>query len=163
MREGTIKPRHQDLEWFGYKALLRPTPLPTQDFTMSTSSLQAEKTVYTSLTLFSDTKLNVEVEEYSDLMEEMYGEDCTCHPCVGDRKIRERVENLKDQLDEQKKVAQEREQVAKALQQAAEERERACEEWERAAEQQVKGLEKQVKDIVNMLKTLKPLPSPPPS
>ncbi|GJS80531.1 hypothetical protein Tco_0730412 [Tanacetum coccineum] len=29
-----------------------------RDFTMSTSSLQAEKTVYTSLTLFSDTKLN---------------------------------------------------------------------------------------------------------
>ncbi|GJW42925.1 hypothetical protein Tco_0071724 [Tanacetum coccineum] len=53
MREGTIKPRHQDLKWFGYEALLRPTPLPeypTRDFTMSTSSLQAEKTVYTSLT-----------------------------------------------------------------------------------------------------------------
>ncbi|GJS93030.1 hypothetical protein Tco_0799998 [Tanacetum coccineum] len=36
-----------------YEALLRPTPLPeypTRDFTMSTSSLQAEKTVYTSLT-----------------------------------------------------------------------------------------------------------------
>ncbi|GJY02743.1 hypothetical protein Tco_0360895 [Tanacetum coccineum] len=46
-----------------YEALLRHTPLlefPTQDFTMSTSSLQAEKTVYTSLMLFSDTKLNVE-------------------------------------------------------------------------------------------------------
>ncbi|GKD49907.1 hypothetical protein Tco_1278883 [Tanacetum coccineum] len=28
---------------------------------MSTSSLQAEKTIYTSLTLFSDTKLNVEL------------------------------------------------------------------------------------------------------
>ncbi|GJS79741.1 hypothetical protein Tco_0729622 [Tanacetum coccineum] len=27
MREGTIKPRHQDLYWFGYEALLRPTPL----------------------------------------------------------------------------------------------------------------------------------------
>ncbi|GKC68788.1 hypothetical protein Tco_1101386 [Tanacetum coccineum] len=48
---------------YSYEALLRPTPLPeypTQDLTMSTSSLQAEKTVYTSLTLFSDTKLNVE-------------------------------------------------------------------------------------------------------
>ncbi|GKE29371.1 hypothetical protein Tco_1444755 [Tanacetum coccineum] len=51
------------LQWFGNEALLLPTPLPeypTQDFTMSTSSLQVEKTVYTSLTLFSDTKLNVE-------------------------------------------------------------------------------------------------------
>ncbi|GJZ98822.1 hypothetical protein Tco_0671275 [Tanacetum coccineum] len=37
-----------------------PAKYPTQDFTMSTSSLQAEKTVYTSLTLFSNTKLNVE-------------------------------------------------------------------------------------------------------
>ncbi|GKC51859.1 hypothetical protein Tco_1074604, partial [Tanacetum coccineum] len=36
-----------------YKALLHPTALleyPTRDFTMSTRSLQAEKTVYTSLT-----------------------------------------------------------------------------------------------------------------
>ncbi|GJZ05236.1 hypothetical protein Tco_0538511 [Tanacetum coccineum] len=113
MREGTIKPRHQDLEWFGYKALLRPTPLPTRDFTMSTSSLQAEKTVYTSLTLFSDTKLNINhVKVISlgkakdkgpagDKPEGRGGrafrsdgrnvrEDCTCHPCVGDRKIRER-------------------------------------------------------------------------
>nr|GEZ52232.1 hypothetical protein [Tanacetum cinerariifolium] len=42
MREGTIKSRHQDLSWFGYEALLRPTPLPecpTRDFTMSTNSL----------------------------------------------------------------------------------------------------------------------------
>ncbi|GKA92179.1 hypothetical protein Tco_0814104 [Tanacetum coccineum] len=65
MIEGTIKPRHQDLWWFGYEALLRPTLLPeypTRDFIMSTSSLQAEKTVYTSLTLFSDTKLNVELQ-----------------------------------------------------------------------------------------------------
>ncbi|GJQ95628.1 hypothetical protein Tco_0006767 [Tanacetum coccineum] len=65
------------------------------------------------------------------------------------------VENLKDQLDEQEKIAQERERVAKELQQVAEER-------KRAAEQQVKGLE-HVKDIVNMLKTLKPQPSPPAS
>ncbi|GJU24245.1 hypothetical protein Tco_1162866 [Tanacetum coccineum] len=46
-----------------YEALLRPTLLPeypTRDFTMSTSSLQAEKSVYTLLMLFSDTKLNVE-------------------------------------------------------------------------------------------------------
>nr|GEZ84287.1 hypothetical protein [Tanacetum cinerariifolium] len=45
-----------------YEALLRPTPLLeylTRDFTMSTSSLQAEKTVYTSLTLFSDTKVMI--------------------------------------------------------------------------------------------------------
>ncbi|GJS44658.1 hypothetical protein Tco_0594779 [Tanacetum coccineum] len=27
MREETIKSRHQDLKWFGYEALLRPTPL----------------------------------------------------------------------------------------------------------------------------------------
>ncbi|GJU49880.1 hypothetical protein Tco_1219435 [Tanacetum coccineum] len=58
--------------------------------------------------------------------------------------------------EEQEKVAQERERVAKELQQAAEER-------ERAAEQRVKELEEQVKDIANMLKTLKPPPSPPPS
>ncbi|GJY41234.1 hypothetical protein Tco_0428504, partial [Tanacetum coccineum] len=68
----------------------------------------------------------------------------------------EEVENLKGQLAEQEKVAQERERVAKELQQAAEER-----EW--AAEQRVKELEEQVKDIANMLKTLKPPPSPPPS
>ncbi|GJZ02772.1 retrovirus-related pol polyprotein from transposon TNT 1-94 [Tanacetum coccineum] len=61
MRKGTIKLRHQDLYWFGYEALLRPTPLleyPTRDFTMSTSSLQTEKTVYTSLT-FMAAKLKV--------------------------------------------------------------------------------------------------------
>ncbi|GKC77419.1 hypothetical protein Tco_1128193 [Tanacetum coccineum] len=43
--------------------LFVPTPLSkfsTRDFTMSTSSLKAEKTVYTSLTFFSDTKLDVE-------------------------------------------------------------------------------------------------------
>ncbi|GKB05495.1 hypothetical protein Tco_0833690 [Tanacetum coccineum] len=68
----------------------------------------------------------------------------------------EEVENLKGQLAEQEKVAQERERVAKELQQAAEER-------ERAAEQRVKELEEQVKDTANMLKTLKPPPSPPPS
>ncbi|GKC67084.1 hypothetical protein Tco_1099682, partial [Tanacetum coccineum] len=68
----------------------------------------------------------------------------------------EEVENLKGQLAGQEKVAQERERVAKELQQAAEER-------ERAAEQRVKELEEQVKDIANMLKTLKPPPSPPPS
>ncbi|GJU10513.1 hypothetical protein Tco_1132909 [Tanacetum coccineum] len=28
MKEGRIKPRYQDLQWFGYEALLRPTPLP---------------------------------------------------------------------------------------------------------------------------------------
>ncbi|GJU52309.1 hypothetical protein Tco_1226023 [Tanacetum coccineum] len=53
MREGKIKPRHQDLQWFSYEAPLRLIPLleyPTRDFTMSTSSLYAEKTVYTSLT-----------------------------------------------------------------------------------------------------------------
>ncbi|GJY63258.1 putative transcription factor interactor and regulator CCHC(Zn) family protein [Tanacetum coccineum] len=47
-------------------ALIRPTPLPeypTRDFTMSTSSLQAEKTVYKSLTLFFDTKLNAEITQ----------------------------------------------------------------------------------------------------
>ncbi|GJT62820.1 hypothetical protein Tco_1006353 [Tanacetum coccineum] len=46
-----------------YEAPLRPTSLPeypTRDFTMSTSSLLAEKTVYMSLKLVSDTKLNVE-------------------------------------------------------------------------------------------------------
>ncbi|GJW38582.1 hypothetical protein Tco_0064427 [Tanacetum coccineum] len=64
-------------EYLVYEVLLRPTPLPeysTRDFTMSTSSLHAEKTVYTSLTLFSDTKLNVEmvVKEIKDiLLEEM--------------------------------------------------------------------------------------------
>ncbi|GKA39682.1 retrovirus-related pol polyprotein from transposon TNT 1-94 [Tanacetum coccineum] len=53
----------EQVKMFGYEALLRPTPLPeypTRDFTMSTSSLQAEKTIYTSLTLFSNNKLNVE-------------------------------------------------------------------------------------------------------
>nr|GEU31212.1 hypothetical protein [Tanacetum cinerariifolium] len=57
MREGTIKLRHQDLEWFRNEALLPPNPLPeypTRDFTMSTSSLQAKKTIYTLLTLFFD-------------------------------------------------------------------------------------------------------------
>ncbi|GJW13104.1 hypothetical protein Tco_0017237 [Tanacetum coccineum] len=147
------------------------------------------------------TRVKNVAEKHSDLMEEMYGEDNSCHPRVGDREIWERVcggparkrrffrfgspmdidlaltctsstpstdgslahhaciassyevENLKDQLDKQEKVAQERERVAKELQQAAEER-------ERAAEQRV---QKQVKDIVNMLKTLKPPPSLPPS
>ncbi|GJZ28073.1 hypothetical protein Tco_0572720 [Tanacetum coccineum] len=44
-----------------YEALLRPTPLPeypTRDFTMSTSSLQAEKTIYTSLTRREERSLN---------------------------------------------------------------------------------------------------------
>nr|GEV92913.1 retrovirus-related Pol polyprotein from transposon TNT 1-94 [Tanacetum cinerariifolium] len=57
-----------------------------------------------------------------------------------------------DQQDEQGKVAQEQERVAKELQQAAEELKRAAEQW----------VKEQVKDIVNMLKTLKPPPSPRP-
>ncbi|GJS18031.1 hypothetical protein Tco_0412503 [Tanacetum coccineum] len=127
-------------------------------------------------------------DKYSDLMEEKYGADRECHPRVGDREIWERacggpckkgrfrqllcssveccifrrarlilyVENLKGQLAEQEKAAQEQERVAKELQQAAEEQ-------ERAAKQRVKELEEQVKDIANMLKTLKPPPSSPPS
>ncbi|GJS57176.1 hypothetical protein Tco_0651960 [Tanacetum coccineum] len=55
----------------------------------------------------------------------------------------------------QAKAAQERELGAKEQQEAAEER-------EREAEERVKELEEQVKDIANMLKTLKPPPSPPP-
>ncbi|GKB67043.1 hypothetical protein Tco_0928455 [Tanacetum coccineum] len=64
MREGTIKPRHQDLSWFGYEAILRPTPLleyPTRDFTISTSSFQAKKTIYTSLTLRDGFRVEVDV------------------------------------------------------------------------------------------------------
>ena len=56
IREETIKPRQRDLQWFGYEALFRPTPLleyPTRDFTMSISSLQAEKTVTRRLRSFT--------------------------------------------------------------------------------------------------------------
>ncbi|GKA54289.1 hypothetical protein Tco_0753238, partial [Tanacetum coccineum] len=91
MREGTIKPRHQDLEWFGYEPLLRPTPrpeYPTGDFTMSISSLQAKKTVYTSLTLFSDTKLNVERREERSLNNNLFHGEYECSSLALDREER---------------------------------------------------------------------------
>ncbi|GJR46868.1 ATP-dependent DNA helicase PIF1-like protein [Tanacetum coccineum] len=85
---------------------------------MSTSSLQAEKTVYTSLMLFSDTKLNVEKEEISLINTSFLGEyECFSLALeIEGRDEKKRLDHLKQDQEmlvikifsERKKVFRER-------------------------------------------------------
>ncbi|GJZ27760.1 hypothetical protein Tco_0572407 [Tanacetum coccineum] len=90
---------------------------------MSTSSLQAEKTVYTSLMLFSDTKLNVEKEERSLINTSFLDEyECSSFTLEGEGKDeKKRLDHLKQDQEilvikmfsERKKVFRERKKCEK--------------------------------------------------
>ncbi|GJW13039.1 hypothetical protein Tco_0017172 [Tanacetum coccineum] len=92
---------------------------------MSTSSLQAEKTVYTSLTLFSDTKLNVEIREERSLNNNSFLGEYECSSLTLDREDmrdeKKKLDHLKQdqtmlvikRFSERKKIFRERKKTGK--------------------------------------------------
>ena len=66
IKEGTIKPQHDSLSWFGYKDLTCPCPTSTPRVSNSRVSSTINKLLYPAEKIlhvayyFTDTKLNVE-------------------------------------------------------------------------------------------------------